>query len=164
MNSKKHFYTGLVIAILNILAIINGMLYFFGMAGFTVREWFFFNICAPSTFIFLAGFFIRKIWLMAASIPFMLFFGFGGLFVFGWTGTAIIAQAGHLLMTAAVIYTIYSIMISGRYKISMAGAFAGIILFAIFIPVHQDYIRSRPDLVKKLGDPAFEQKINSSRR
>ncbi len=165
MNNKKQFYIGLVIAILNVLAIINGMFYFFGMAGFTITEWFFFNICAPSTAIFLTGFFFRKTWLMAAAIPFMGFFGFGGLFFFGWNGTALIAQAGHILMTAAIIYTIFTAITDHKnLRASAAGLIAGIILFAIFIPVHQDYIRNRPDLIKKLGDPVFEEKIKSGRR
>ena len=165
MNNKTQFYIGLAIAILNMLAIINGMFYFFGMAGFTVTEWFFFNICAPSTAIFLTGFFMRKTWLMAAAVPFMGFFGFGGLFFFGWSGNAVIAQIGHILMTAAIIYTIFAALAGNKnLRSSAAGLLAGIILFAIFLPFHQDYIRSRPDLIKKLGDPVFEEKIKSGRR
>jgi len=162
MKSKKLFYIGCIITVLNLLAVINGMYFFFGMAGFSFVEWFFFNICAPSTIIFITGFALRKIWLMSAAVPLMIFYGVGGLFIFGWSGTALFSQAGHLLMSAAIIFTGVSIWSNREHlRAGLAGLVAGVLLFMLVFPFQQSFVTNRMDLVKKLQDPAFEEFIKN---
>ncbi|MDA3899645.1 MAG: hypothetical protein PF637_03890 [Spirochaetes bacterium] len=162
MYSKKLFLIGCFLTVLNVLTVINGMIYFFGMAGFSFVEWFFFNICAPSTMIFIAGFTLRKIWLMTAAVPLMLFYGFGGLFIFGWSGTALFSQASHLLMTAAVIFTGVTLWFDREsIRAGLAGLAGGVLLFILIYPFQQSFVTNRMDLVEKLQDPAFEEFIKN---
>lgn len=160
MKSKTLFYVGCVITFLNVLAVINGMYFFLGMAEFTVVEWLFFNICAPSTMIFIAGFILRKIWLMATAVPLLLFYGVGGLFIFGWSGTALFTQAGHLLMVSAIFYTVTVIWFEKKsIRPALAGFAGGIVLLAIVFPIQRSFVSNRMELVEEIQDPVYEEFI-----
>jgi hypothetical protein len=162
---KRFFIThhrkiGWVIAVCNAIAVINSTYYFLAMAEFPVIAWLFFNACAPSVMLFLAGFVSRRGEIMAAALPFLLFFGASGLFVFGWSGTSLFAQAGHILMTFAVLYTIGVVAIEKELKKFIIGFIAGMIIFAVILPFQQSFVKGHPEYVKKLGDPTFEKMIS----
>lgn len=149
--------TGIAVAVLNLLAVLNAANYFLFQAKFPVFAWLMFNACAPSVMLYLAGFFTKRYEIMTASIPFLSFFGIGGLFVFGWTGFAIISQVGHILMTLAVIYIIATVIIEKNWKLPLAGFIIGLIVFLAILPIQQKYVKSHPEYLKKLGDPKFEE-------
>jgi hypothetical protein len=149
MNHLPFYKTGLAIAILNALAIINSTKYFLFNAGFSVPAWLAFNVCAPSVMLYLAGFFSKKRSIMATSLPFLLFFGVGGFFVFGWSGYALFAQIGHIFMASAAVYTITVIMIEKKWKHAIYGFIAGLLVFAIILPLQQHYVNLHPDLFSK---------------
>jgi uncharacterized membrane protein YagU involved in acid resistance len=94
---------------------------------------------------------------MAASIPFLLFFGGLGLFTFGWSGAMIVAQLGHILMVSAIIYTVLVISYKKLWKKCIAGLILGIIAFAVFLPIQNGYVKGHPELIKKLGDTKFKK-------
>ena len=159
---QNHFQRiGLIIAILNLIAIINSTRVFLFVLHFPITAWLFFNACAPSIIIFLTGFFTGKRNIMAASLPFLFFFGGLGLFVFGWSRDTIIVQAGHLLMVCAIFYTIVIITSEKLWKKSIAGFIAGIILFSTVLPFQQKYVKEHPEYIKMLGDPAFEEMMKN---
>jgi hypothetical protein len=162
MNAEKTFRkSGIALAVLNLLAIINGANYFLFQAKFPVFAWLMFNICAPSVMLYLIGYFTKRREIMTASIPFLAFFGTGGLFTFGWTGFAIISQVGHILMTLAVIFIITTVIKEKKWKLPAAGFIIGLIIFLIILPFHQKYVKSHPEYIKKLGDPKFEEIMKS---
>lgn len=142
---------GWVIAILNIVMMLLSANYFLVMAKFTITEWFFANICFFSTLIFLAGFFLKNRTVMTASIPFLAYFGTGGMFVFSWQGEWLIAQIGHIFMTLAIIYAVVESIKAKKRKQSVLGFIAGLLIFSIFLPVHQNYIKTHPELIAKSG-------------
>lgn len=161
---KKYFLShagkiGLVVVILNGLCILNSAFFFLITARFSPVAWIFFNACAPSTLIFITGFILRRKAVMIAALPFLCFFGIGGMFVFGWGGTSMIAQVGHICMTLAVIYTVLLIYAEGGRRSVMIGLISGFIVFAVFAPIQQYYVRNHPELVKELADPTFEKSI-----
>jgi len=151
---------GFIIAGLNLLAILNAAWYFLGIARFSLLAWLCFNACTPSVIIFLLGFLLQSRMLMAASLPFLLYFGGGGLFVFGWQGTSLIAQVGHLLMISAVIYVIAEITKANAWKKALYGLIAGVLAFSVIMPLQNRYVKNHPDYLRKLGDPKFEKIIN----
>jgi hypothetical protein len=155
--------SGIIIALFNIINVLNSSWFFLGIAKFPVNAWLAFNACAPSVALYLAGYFSGRDLLMAASLPFMLFFGTCGIFIFGWSGTAIYAQVGHIAMTMASAWIITKIIIEKKLKVSAAGFFSGIFVFALILPVQQNYLKSHPEYVKKLGDSTFEEFINDKR-
>lgn len=155
--------SGIIIVLFNIINVLNSSWFFLGMAKFPVIAWLAFNACAPSVALYLAGFFSGKDWLMAASLPFMLFFGTCGIFIFGWSGTAIYAQIGHIAMTMASAWIITKIIMEKKLKTSAAGIIGGIFVFALILPVQQNYVESHPEYIKKLGDSTFEEFISNKR-
>ncbi len=72
MASRTIKITGLVIALFNIVNVLNSSWYFLGMAHFPMPAWLAFNACAPSVALYLAGYVSRKDVLLAASLPFLL--------------------------------------------------------------------------------------------
>ena len=152
--------TGIVIALFNIVNVANSTWYFLGMAHFTVPAWLAFNACAPSVALYLAGYFSGRKRLMAAALPFMLFFGTGGLFVFGWSGTSLYAQAGHIAMTLASIWIIAKISAEKSVRVSAIGFAAGLAVFLLVLPLQQHYVKSHPECMKALGDGTFEKFMN----
>lgn len=151
--------SGWIIAVINLVLIVNSTIYFLCMADFPVTAWLVFNACAPSVCIFLVGFFTRSICIIASSLPFLLFFGGGGLFYFGWSGTSLIAQVGHIAMMCAVSYIVFSVWKNRMLKDAAIGLLAGLILFAVIVPFQQKYVRTHPEFVARLGDQTFEEKI-----
>ncbi len=153
---------GFIIAGLNFLAILNSAWFFLVISRLPFLAWLCFNACAPSVVIFLTGFLLQSRRLMAASLPFLLYFGGGGLFVFGWHGTSLIAQAGHILMVAACVYIISEITKAKAWKKALNGLVAGIIVFAVVMPLQNRFVKNHPEYLKKLGDPKFEKVINKN--
>jgi len=151
--------SGMAIAAINVVNVINSTWFFLGMAHFPAEAWLVFNACAPSVMLYLAGYFFKSSRIMASALPFLLFFGTGGLFVFGWTGTAIYAQIGHIAMTLATVWILMKIFMEKSYRFSVAGLAAGIIAFAVVLPVQQKYVKTHPEYLKKLGDSTFEEFI-----
>ena len=98
--------------------------------------------------------------MLAASLPFLLFFGTGGLFVFGWSGTALYAQAGHIAMTLASAWIVTTIIRGKKGKAAVIGFAAGLAVFLAVFPFQHGYVKSHPDCVKKLGDSTFETYTN----
>lgn len=163
MATKIIRISGIVIALFNMVNIANSTWFFLGMAHFPPAVWLAFNACAPSVAIYLTGYFLRKTWLMAAALPFLLFFGTGGLFVFGWSGTSIYAQVGHIAMTLASAWIIAKLAVERKIKVPAAGFIAGAVVFGFVLPVQQNYVKSHTEYIKKLGDSSFEEFMDSKR-
>ena len=155
--------TGIIIALFNLVNVINSTGFFLGMARFPVTAWLAFNACAPSVMLYLAGYFSGKERIMAASLPFLLYFGTGGMFVFGWSGTALYAQIGHIAMTMASAWIITKLVTEKTVRQSSAGFAAGIIVFALILPLQQYYVKSHPEYIEKLGDRTFEEHMQNRR-
>lgn len=74
--------------------------------------WIFLNICAPSQFLTIAGIIgdIKEksvIIYQMSLVPFLLFFGTGGMFTFPWTGFMLMSQISHITMTITWILITY---------------------------------------------------------
>ncbi len=152
---------GIAIAVLSGLAAINAAKYFLFQAGFPIPAWLVFNTCTPSIAVFIIGFFTKRREIMAASLPFLAFFGTGGLFTFGWIGYAVISQIGHVLMTLAVIYTVTVLIIEKKWKLPAIGFIIGLIIFSLILPLQWKYIGDHPDYLKRMGDPKFEESMRN---
>ncbi len=149
--------TGWIIVVGNIIMMFFSANYFLNMAKFPIIAWLFFNVCFPSALIFLIGFFLKNRTIMAFSIPFFAYFGVGGMFVVSWSGGIIMAQISHIFMTLAIIYTILEIIKAKEWRQAVIGFIAGLIIFLIFLPIHQNYIKTHPEFLEKFGGPKFEK-------
>ncbi|MBN2378446.1 hypothetical protein JXM67_01405 [candidate division WOR-3 bacterium] len=148
--------TGWVILGLNALCMINSAWFFMGQAKFPFLGWIFFNACFVAALIWIAGFVFRFRWLTAASLPFLLFFGGGGLLFFPWTGYMITAQISHIVMMIAFIHAIVDAFSTRGWKQEVFGLIGGILVFTGFMFLQQSYTRKHPELWERMGMPAYD--------
>jgi len=145
--------TGWVILGFLALCMINSTWYFLGVAKFPVLGWLFFNACFLASLIWILGFIFKWRWLSTASLPFLLFFGGGGLFLFPWSIYMITAQISHIFMTLAFIHTIIDASVTRGWKAKVFGLLGGLVLFAGFLVVQQAYTKGHPDLMQRMMGP-----------
>jgi hypothetical protein len=146
----KRNLAGWVLVVLNTLMAINSANFFLGMLKTDVVGWLMMNTCAPSIALFVIGFLLGSPVVMVAASVMMFRYGTLGLFVFGWSGGNLFAQAGHILMTLAVIYVVVEVIRNRRWKTLGLGLLLGIaILFPLEI-VQTKWIIANPGLVEKL--------------
>jgi hypothetical protein len=141
---------GIVIAVLNLLASLNSTYFFLVMAKASFIEWIFFNACAPSVLLYLIGYLTKNKIVQAMAIPALAFFGTGGLFVFGWSGTDLFAQVGHIFMTSAAIWLIYGIFKDKNFKEATIGFILASFLVNGFITLDQRYAYRHWDRLEEL--------------
>lgn len=130
---------GLTLVIINMLLALNSTFFFLGLAKTSVIEWMFFNACAPTIILYVLGYFMRSKIVLALSLPALVFFGTGGLFVFGWQGWELIAQISHIFMTLAVIWIIVDIFKSKCFKEATIGLIFAAFLVNAFICLNRRY-------------------------
>lgn len=90
--------------------------------------------------------------LHTAILP-MFFFGTLGILFFPWKGMNIIPQIGHIIMTLNIAWTVYATIMQKDFIASTVGLFIGILVFAPFIGLQQNYMREHPEDFKRIvGD------------
>lgn len=159
MKKRAFAITGAVLALLNTLNTLNSTWYFLGVAHFSLAAWLAFNACAPSVGLYLTGYLCRSERLMAMAIPLMLYFGTGGLFVFGWSGTALFAQVGHILMTLTVAWLIVKCFAGpdARGRVKLARIAPGMLLACLVVPIQRCYVGAHPEFLSRLGDSTYQE-------
>jgi hypothetical protein len=159
MKQRAFEITGAVLAILNALNVLNSTWYFLGRAHFPVTAWLAFNACAPSVGLYLVGYIWKNEWLMAMAIPPMLYFGTGGLFVFGWSGTALFAQVGHILMTLAVAWLAARCFVvsDADLRARLLRIVPGFLLACLVVPIQRCYVGAHPEFLSRLGDSTYQE-------
>ena len=146
----KRRLTGWIVTILNALFTLNStfVFLFFLKVGFV--GWLMLNSCAPSNILFIAGFLLGSPAVMVAAAVLMFRYGTLGLFVFSWAGTNLIAQAGHIAMTLAVIYIFTYVVHHKQWRSLLCGLLLGIAILIPFMIVQTQWLDARPELVEML--------------
>ena len=147
----KRCITGWVIAALNTLSAVNSSFFFLGQIKTGVIGWLMLNSCTPSIALFLAGFLTGSPIVMAAAV-WLLRYGFVGLFVFPWDSFNLIAQVGHLLMTAAAVYVIVEIIRHKRWRALWTGALIGVAVLVPFMIIQGLWLTAHPEVTEALFD------------
>ena len=109
-------------------------------------SWVMTDVYSPiQLFVVFALIFGKKI-LMNISIPFLLFYGAGGFFIFDWSSRTMPAQISHSIMVLTALYIIY-IMIT-RWQIGklVIGIMLGVILFVPFRVCETYYFKAHPEI------------------
>jgi hypothetical protein len=145
--------TGLVLVVLNAIMVLMSTNFFLNVKKLSIIQWLAINTCAPSTIIFIIGYFLKNMYLMGFSIGWLLFYGGGGLFVFSWSTNPqdLFPQIGHIFMTAAVIYIVYSAIVNHNFKKFIIGAIIGIIVLIPVLYIQKQYQKKHPELIELLG-------------
>jgi len=84
--------------------------------------------------------------LMNVLVPFLLFYGGGGLFLFDWSSTAMPVQISHSIMVLTALYIIY--LMIARWEIGklVIGIIIGIVLFVPFRAYEIYYLKAHPKI------------------
>ena len=146
----KRNVAGWILVILNLLMAINSANFFLGMLKTDVGSWLMMNTCAPSIALFVIGFLLGSPMVMVAASAIMFRYGTLGLFVFGWSGGNLFAQAGHILMTLAVIYVVADVIRNRRWKTLSLGLLLGIVILFPLETVQTMYFIAKPEMAQKL--------------
>ena len=141
---------GWVLVVLNMLAVLNAMFFFFGMLRCNVVEWLMLNTCAPVVMLFVLGFLFGRPVLMVAAAMLMFRYGTLGLFVFGWDAGSIMSQVGHSLMTLAVIYVAVDVIRHKRWKALWTGLLLGVGILVPFMILQTMWCHAHPEIVDML--------------
>ncbi len=146
----KRSLAGWIIVGLNLAMTGMSMNFFLGMMKSGLTGWLMMNTCAPSIFLFVLGFLLGSPAVMIAGAIAMFRYGTLGLFVFSWTGGNLIAQIGHIFMTAGVIYTAVEVLRNHYWPSALRGLVLAAVLLVPFTIVQENWVRAHPDLVQKL--------------
>ncbi len=84
--------TAKLLMILNGAMAVWASLVFLVFLRLDVLSWIMLNICSPTQFATILALASQRRLLMNAAVPWLLFFGFGGLLIFSWSGYMIVAQ------------------------------------------------------------------------
>jgi len=152
----KRDVAGGVLVVLNTLAVLNAAFFFLGMLKASFGEWMMMNTCTPSIAVFVAGFLLGSPLVMVAGSVMMLYYGTGGLFVFGWDGYSIIPQTGHILMTLAVIYTAVRVVRGRSWKTLGLGVLLGLAVLISLMIVQTSWFNAHPEMAEMLFSGNWE--------
>ena len=149
-STFKRTTVGWIVVMLNTLMAIASANFFLGMLKTDVTGWLMMNACAPSIALFVIGFLLGSPVVMVAASAMMFRYGTLGLFVFGWSGGNLFAQAGHILMTLAVIYVVVDVIRHRRWKALGLGLLLGMVILFPLETVQTMWFIANPEMVEKL--------------
>lgn len=153
--TKSERITGIILASILFLTIVNSIWYFLGVARVGVVQWLVFNACAPSSIVYLLGLVAcfrtkNKAWLSLAVVP-MMFFGTMGLFVFPWNGTNdLLVQFSHIVMTLNIAWGLWVTLKDRDFKALGVGLLASVLSGIPIIAFVQGYCREHADEVMRI--------------
>ena len=145
LKSRKLFWMLITLILVNALWSTFVFLVFLKVP---IYYWIFLNICAPTIYLTIAALLLKNEVFMNAMVPFLIYFGTGGLFVFSWSSIMLQAQFTHILMTITAIYIVLSSL--DDKKKMLVGFTIGIIAILILTLVAFPIVFSNPDVVKIL--------------
>jgi len=96
-------------------------------------------------FVVLVLIFGKRI-LMGISIPFLLFYGAGGFFLFSWSSRIMPVQISHSIMVLTALYIIYFMITRWQIGKLTIGIMLGIILFVPFRAFEIYYWKTHPEV------------------
>lgn len=83
---------------------------------------------------------------MSISIPFLLFYGAGGFFVFPWSSRTLPLQISHAIMVLTALYIIYFMIMRWEIGKLIIGIMLGIIFFLPFRAYEIYYLKADPEV------------------
>jgi len=143
LKSRKLFWALIILILVNALWSTFVFLVFLRVP---VYYWVFLNICAPTIYLTIAALLFKNKVFMNAMVPFLIYFGTGGLFVFNWSSIMLQAQFTHMLMTITAVYIVLS-SLDAKKKI-LVGFMVGIIVILILTLLVFPIVFSNPEVAR----------------
>ena len=110
--------------------------------------WIMVNTCFVVQIVATVALIVENRALMNVCVPFLLFYGAGGLVIFDWSVEIIPLQILHLIMTVTVIYMLMSALKKlAIIKLAM-GIVIGTVIFVSFKLYQNNYFKTHPEISK----------------
>ncbi len=141
--SKSERIAGMLSAALLFVVTLVSTFFFLGKLKVSVVEWFAFNACAVTSYVYLGcfiAFLVRKNGglLVFTSLP-LFFLGTLSMFVLPWSGSYLIAHVTHIIITVNILWAFYIVLKYKAYKGWAIGLMVGMLVFAPYIAYVQTY-------------------------
>lgn len=135
--SKSEKIAGIVSAALLFVVTLVSTFFFLGKLKVSVVEWFAFNACAVTSYLYLGCFIAFLIskkggLLVFTSLP-LFFLGTISMFVLPWSGSYLIAHVTHIIITANILWAFYIVLKYKAYKGMAIGLLVGMLVFVPYI-------------------------------
>jgi len=85
---------------------------------------------------------------MNAVVPWLLFFGFGGLLIFSWTGYMIVAQISHMIMTVTAVFISALAVKDRKFRDLIVGITIGLFALVPFRFCQDQFLNAHPELLR----------------
>ena len=159
---KKRGTFRIVLVVLNAILAGWATFVFLVFLKFSLLAWLMMNICSPTQFLVIIGLLSKRKILMNVSVPLLLFFGFGGLFMFSWSGHMVVAQISHLVMSVTAIYILTVSIRDKEIKKMLIGLGIGILVLVLlqFVVFPWYYAHPDPEVLEMMKEMGFKGKMN----
>lgn len=151
---RRRLYAGALLAALNLLNVGIAASYFLFIERLGLVDWLSVNACTPSILLFLLGVWRRNRLLTGFAVPFLLFFGTGGLFLFPWDAAGAVPQVSHVVMTLSILWVAWDAAAEKEVRRALLGAAAGVVVLVPVFKAASDHQAANPRLYDLLRMPA----------
>lgn len=142
----------LVLIMIQLVGIVNGIVFFLIIAKVNIKDWIFLNSCSVSSIILILGyiskFSVKNEFILYISITLVLYSGCLGLYKSNWNGFGILTQLLHIIMIINAIVILYSIYINNNFIIGLTGICIGSIFTFLFKTMENKYFREKLEVLK----------------
>jgi phosphate starvation-inducible membrane PsiE len=123
-------------------------LVFLGFLRLDLLSWIMLNTCSPTQFVTIVALATQRRLVMNAVVPWLLFFGFGGLLIFSWSGYMIVAQISHLIMTITAVFVLVLAVKERKFKALITGIAIGVLALVPFRFYQDQFLNAHPELLR----------------
>jgi len=140
--------------IAKLLVILNGAMAVWASLVFLMflrpdlLSWIMLNTCSPTQFVTILALATKRRLVMNAAVPWLLFFGFGGLLVFSWSGYMLVAQVSHLIMTVTAVLILVVAVKERKFRTLATGIAIGVIALVPFRFYQDQFLSAHPELLR----------------
>jgi len=128
-----------------ICAVSGGFLFLYFL-NYNFTSWVMANVSSILQVLVVIFLIFGKKTLMNVLVPFLLFYGGGGLFLFDWSSRAMPVQISHSIMVLTALYIIYVTIARWQIGKLVVGVILGIVLFVPFRAYEIYYLKTHPNV------------------
>ena len=140
-----------LLMILNSAVAVWASLAFLVFLRLDLLSWIMLNTCSPTQFATILGLATRNRLLTTAAVPWLLFFGFGGLLIFSWSGYMLVAQISHTIMTITAVFILARTAKERKFTVLIIGLAIGVLALIPFRFYQDEFLNAHPELLRILG-------------
>lgn len=159
IQATKQNIIKMILIALNLIMAVFATFIFLVFLKVSPFIWLGVNICSPIQYLTIIALLTDRKVFMNATVPLLMYFGFGGLFRFSWSGYMLQAQINHLIMTITAIYVVFVTIKSGREgtrKLALGLGVGVLMLMVLMFYVYPQVYFNNPQFLQLLVEMGWE--------